>query len=229
MDRKNLIQKNLNAVYSDIEKYKKVDKICLVAVTKYGDYGDIERLYELGHRDFGENRVEALEEKQAVAKSLGHHDLRWHFIGNLQSNKIERLLAIENLAMIHSIIKFEHLQKISKLQKKPLDFFIQVNTSHEDEKSGLENLNELRDFIQKYSQADFPLLKLKGLMTMGKIRTDDIQASAKECFSKLAEYRDGLALAHPLDLSMGMSSDYIYALENGANYLRIGSTLFKSI
>lgn len=227
MDRKLLIQKNLNKINLDIAKYKQVDAVTLVAVTKYGDYSDVERLYELGHRDFGENRVEALEEKQGFVNRLGHKDLRWHFIGNLQSNKIERLMKIDNLVAIHSIIKFDHLTKISKHQKHPLDIFIQINTSHEDEKSGLESYEELQDFYSKFKAANFQKLKLKGLMTMGKIRTDDIQASAKFCFNTLSTMRNNLD--PKLSLSMGMSSDYNYALENGADYLRIGSTLFNSI
>ncbi|EQC44206.1 YggS family pyridoxal phosphate-dependent enzyme [Bacteriovorax sp. Seq25_V] len=227
MDRKLLIQKNLKKIEQDIATYKQVDNVTLVAVTKYGDYSDVERLYELGHRDFGENRVEALEEKQEFVKRLGHSDLRWHFIGNLQSNKIERLMSIENLVAIHSISKFDHLTKISKHQKHPLDIFIQVNTSHEDEKSGLENFEELQEFYERFLESHFQGLILKGLMTMGRIRTEDVALSAKECFSKLSEMK--MKLDEGLSLSMGMSSDYIYALENGANYLRIGSTLFKSI
>lgn len=232
MDRANQIAKNLNNVLSEIENHKTVKKVILVAVTKYGDYDDLEMAYNAGQRDFGENRVEELRRKQDIAFLKGHHDIRWHFIGNIQSNKISEIVSIQNLVAIHSVSKLSHFEKINKEAnslKDPIDIYFQVNTSNEEEKSGIETIEELVEIINYSLVHKVKNIVVKGLMTMGKIRTDNIQADAQICFSHLREMKEKLAGEFQLDLglSMGMSNDYKIALENGATVVRVGSTIFK--
>jgi len=107
-----------------------------------------------------------------------------------------------------------------------LDFFIEFNTSGEDEKDGILDKGDLGNLIFIiHKEEDSSELNFKGLMTMGTYRTEDREAAAKECFSMLRKYRD--QADDSLSLSMGMSSDYKIALENGATHLRIGTLLFE--
>lgn len=229
MDRKQKIHSNLLEIQANIKELATKPHVDLVAVTKYGDYSDVQIMYELGHRDFGENRVEELLNKDAEAKLRGHNDIRWHFLGQIQSNKIGDLLSVSNLETIHSLSDFSHFKKIhNKLISlgRTLNFYLQVNTSHEDEKSGLESIEQVCEFIEKmnldYANSPFRML---GLMTMGKIRSSDVLGDAKKCFSELVQIDQSLNLG--LKFSMGMSGDYKTALEQGSDCVRIGSILFK--
>ena len=202
----------------------------LVAVTKTRPLAAIEELYALGIRDFGENRLEELETK-ARAWPL-EKEIRWHFIGNLQSNKIRELLQIPNLHSIHSITSLKHLEKIAArigLSPAPyLQIYLQINTSHEEEKSGFEDdVLVIERALQTWTEFKFKQAKVVGLMTMATLRTEDPRREAHRCFSRLRE----LALElepkwGKLQLSMGMSGDYEIALDQGADVLRIGSHLY---
>lgn len=228
MDRIQKIQNNLEVIKSDILSFKTQKHVDLVAVTKYGDYSDVEIMYNLGHRDFGENRVEELVRKQNEAVLRSHNDIRWHFLGQIQSGKINDLLSVKNLVAIHSISQFSHVKKISnKLSElnRSLDFYLQINTSHEDEKNGLESKEEVLEFLSLLNELGSSHFSLIGLMTMGKIRSSDMEKDAKICFRALAQLKNELGLV--LKLSMGMSNDYKIALVEGADCIRIGSVLFK--
>ena len=197
----------------------------MVAVTKQTQLDDIELMYALGHRDFGENRVEALLERAIWAREQGLVDIRWHFIGHLQSNKINKLLKVPDLFAIHSVDSLKLLQKLmARLgpEHVNLKFFIQVKTSPEDEKSGFVKLEEIREAL------DLGRERILGLMTMAPIRTSDVSTGARECFGQLKELKEGLAdpKRARLGLSMGMSGDYREALEFGSDWVRIGQGLF---
>lgn len=237
--RKEEIQLNLSKVESH---YSKDHIPCLVHVTKTRPIEDIQAAYELGVRDFGENRVDELLDKANLSQELGLDDIRWHFLGNLQSNKLNRLLGIKNLKAIHSIDSFKLMKSIfdrfEKIETTSLDLFIQVNTSKEVEKSGVrdwEELSAMATFYNEFKAASkshsVSKLKWHGLMTMSKLRTDSFEEDAHKCFSKLVETKEKLEshfnLAE-LKLSMGMSGDYPVALEMNSDYLRIGSLIYKA-
>lgn len=228
MQRNQTIQNNLEKLKNDILTLKSKESVDLVAVTKYGDYSDVEIMYNLGHRDFGENRVDELVRKQNEAMLHSHHDIRWHFLGQIQSGKINDLLSVKNLVAIHSLSDISHVRKISnklsKLERK-LDFYLQINTSHENEKSGLESVEEVQEFLSKFNELHSKYFTLIGFMTMGKIRSTNIERDAEICFESLVAMKNELGLS--LKLSMGMSGDYKIALKAGTDCLRVGSVLFK--
>lgn len=202
----------------------------LVAVTKYSDVREITMAYDLGHRDFGENRVADLESK---AQAFKDEEIRWHFIGHLQSNKVAKLIKVPNLYAIHSVDSLKLLQEIMKRESElraPLRLFFQVNTSGEEEKGGFENYQELARALSYFLKSTRSALIFEGLMTMGTYRTDDRESEARRCFRSLKDYakklKNEFGLSH-LQLSMGMSDDYGIALEEGAHVVRVGSLLFK--
>lgn len=202
----------------------------LVAVTKYSPIEDVLEAYTYEQYDFGENRVSDLEAKALVFQKKNLHLVRWHFIGTLQTNKVKELLKVPNLVAIHSVSSLKLVHELIKQQSHyagpELKLFFQLNTSHEDEKSGFENFNELQESIELVKSLKDSKLKVYGLMTMGAIRTDDFAASALTSFRELKQAREWLQLPE-LKLSMGMSQDYKIALTESADYIRIGSLIFK--
>jgi len=202
----------------------------LLIVSKNRSIEEIKIYYDLGHRDFGENKVQELIQKSQDL-ALICPEIRWHMIGHLQSNKIKQLLTVPNLVAIHSVDDESLLLKIlsfdEKIMKHKIGIFLQVNTSKEEEKSGYETEEEiLKSLNHFYHKKHF---FLQGLMTMGKIRTDDFKKDALICFKLLNSYREKCegVLGHSLQTSMGMSQDYEIALEEGTNWIRLGSILFS--
>jgi len=218
------ISENLKSVLEQIENSKSVDAVTLVAVSKYSDYSAIDEAYACGQRDFGENRIDSLLPKSQEALDRGH-TVNWHFIGNIQSNKIKEISAISGLVAIHSIDSIKHLKKFYECIKTPVKFFIQINTSDEEQKGGLTSHEQINEFLNVIKDNGNSPLKFAGFMTMGKLRADDIEKEAALCFEKLVAFRN--KIDESLELSMGMSSDYKIALEYGAKYIRVGSSIFK--
>lgn len=184
----------------------------LIAVTKKRDLEDIKFLYELGQRDFGENKVLELEEK-AIRLNLICPEIRWHFIGNLQSNKLNRLLKIPHLWAIHSISSENLYAKLCRHNSLP-NLFLEVNTAKEPQKEGFKDESEIRDCLKKY-----PQINPMGLMTLGKIGDE------AKCFQRLIEIRNHLNV--DWKLSMGMSDSYLEAQKLGSDWVRVGSALFS--
>ena len=191
----------------------------LIAVSKYVDPEEVGKCYEAGQKIFGENRIEQLEEKSDYLKD-DCPDIEWHFIGRIQSNKIKRILKIPNLKAIHSVAQQGHLEEINKHAKKPIEIFIQVNTTAEEQKEGVTSFKEAEELVKLITNSK---VKFAGLMTMGAI--DSSPDQHLECFHELAlmasKFEKNLAL------SMGMTGDYQQACSAGANYVRIGSAVFK--
>ena len=208
----------------DKDKYQKINeelrlsKITLVAVSKTKPVEDILELYDLGHRDFGENYVQELVEK---AERLPK-DIRWHFIGHLQSNKVKLITPF--IYLIHGVDSLKLLKEIDKQaekSKRHIDCLLQVHIAQEETKFGFDE-NEL--FALEIGQ--FVNVKIKGLMGMAslseyvnKIRTEF--KHLKTIYKKLSTLTPQLSI-----LSMGMSADYKIAIEEGSNMVRIGSLLF---
>lgn len=220
-DRSKIIQKNLKHLIDDIN-----NKATLVAVSKTYPIEDIKHAYQFGQRDFGENKVQDLNEKSIQASDLGMK-IDWHFIGHLQSNKVSQLFQVNGLKYIHSLDRKKLLNEFIKHEEKlseKVKVFVQVNTSDEGEKSGVTDFSEVKELLDGLSKSK--KLIPYGLMTIGKIRTDNFEQDAINCFQKLCDLKIKLSVQYDLKLSMGMSSDYAIALKFGADYLRIGSQIF---
>ncbi|MCB9063001.1 MAG: YggS family pyridoxal phosphate-dependent enzyme [Halobacteriovoraceae bacterium] len=199
----------------------------LIAVSKYSQIEDIKIANENGQKHFGENHLQDLEIKSEYFFNSGLECL-WHFLGPLQSKKIKNLLKVKNLWAIHSVCRIKELETLKKFESElssPLKIFIQVNTSGEIQKNGLTSHKEIAELINCYKKLEFNHIELHGLMTIGKIRSDNILEDARSCFQELINIKN--TLDPNLKLSMGMTSDYKLALEMSTNYVRIGSKIFK--
>lgn len=223
-DRRALFSRKLTALKQELGSTQ------LLIVSKHRSPEDIALYYELGQRDFGENRVQELAEKAALLRERCP-EIRWHMIGHLQSNKIKELFSVPNLCAIHSVDDQELLEKLQKHSPRlaaPVDLFLQFKTSGEAEKSGFETYQSLSAAAHRLSEGGGQL-RLAGLMTMGPIRTDDFERDTTRAFELLRETKEKLSrdLGLPLRLSMGMSQDYQIALRLGSDWVRIGTMLFE--
>lgn len=208
-----------------IQCSRKPSDIEIVAVSKYFTWQHVFPAYQAGCRDFGENRLQDILVKMEEAPA----DIRWHFIGTLQKNKVQK--AVESkFVLIHSVDSFELAQKISKCSREAglkTAILLQINTSGEASKHGLSPKECLEQFENFMS---LPSLKIEGFMTMAPLTQDD--RIIHRCFADLRILRDKLegqaGISYKLPyLSMGMSEDFPIAIQEGATHLRIGSALFK--
>jgi pyridoxal phosphate enzyme (YggS family) len=204
--------------YHEINEELRLSNISLVAVSKTKPIEDILELYELGHRDFGENYVQELVEK---AEQLPK-DIRWHFIGHLQTNKVKFITPF--IYLIHGVDSLRVLKEINKQAEKSrrvIDCLLQVHIAQEETKFGFDE-GELSNLELK----QFTNVRIKGLMGMASL-TDDTNKIRIE-FKYLKTLIEKLRTQHPelSILSTGMSADYKIAIEEGSNMVRIGSLLF---
>lgn len=225
---KSELEERLNLVKNDL------NGAVLVAVSKYSPVEDVALAYSLGQMDFGENRVADLAAKAGSFQFNQRQNVRWHFIGTLQSNKVKELMKIPNLYAIHSVsskkLLEEILRRVGEFQGPELNLFFQLNTSKEEEKSGFDTVEEIAEAIEFLLTKKKSNLICRGLMTMGSIREENFEEAAKKSFHELRVARDYLAEKFnlkDLKLSMGMSQDYKIALKEGADYVRVGSLIFK--
>lgn len=222
MSQETLFSQKLKTLKQELEDTS------LLIVSKSRSIDEIKTYYKLGHRDFGENRVQELTEK-AHALQNECPDIRWHMIGHLQSNKLNALFEVPNLYAIHSVHSRELVEKLIKAEEK-LDheilIFLQFNTSHEEEKSGFETYTDLRTSAELLLPSK--KLKLAGLMTMGTLRTENFEEEAGRCFQDLVVEKEKLEneFSIPLLTSMGMSQDYKIALREKSDWVRLGTMMF---
>jgi pyridoxal phosphate enzyme (YggS family) len=192
----------------------------IVAVSKYVDSNAVQKLYEIGQRAFGENKVQDLKQKTNELEEL---PIEWHFIGHLQKNKINNLLDLNPFMFqaLDSIELAKELQK--KLEKKDmvLSTLLQVNSAKEETKHGF--MPEIAQEAYLQIQEECPNINLKGVMSIGA-HTDDREI-IKQSFETTYKIYDSLPNA--TICSMGMSGDFELAIECGSNMLRLGSILFK--
>tara|TARA_Y100000588_G_scaffold123843_1_gene135698 strand:+ start:662 stop:1297 length:636 start_codon:yes stop_codon:yes gene_type:complete len=198
------------------------NKFTCVAVSKTKPIEDIEKIYKLGHKDFGENKVQELIEKQQKLPK----DIRWHMIGHLQTNKVKKVVPIA--CLIHSVDSLKLIEIINKESKKLNKVtccLLQVNISGEDSKYGLSAEN-LKSLVNNNLTNEYKNVQFKGLMGMASFSNDtDL---IKRQFKKLKQlFEDSKEKINDFRiLSMGMSNDYKIALEEGSNMIRIGSKIF---
>ena len=220
------LKDNYDYLISDIKGIclkndRKFEEIKLVAVSKTFSAEEILEVHKLGHLDFGENKVQELKTKH---DELCNEKINWHLIGHLQTNKVKYI--VDFVSLIHSVDSLKLALEINKCAEKinrKIDILVQVNTSNETQKSGIEDY-ETTILCHEISKLKY--INLIGLMTIGMF-TDE-ENIIRENFSQLKNLYD--ELKNSFDdfkyLSMGMTSDYRIALEEGANMLRIGSAIF---
>lgn len=208
----------------NIDKTRKIiedlkPQVTLVAVTKNQRIEDVDTLYKLGVDQFGENKLQELIKKKEI-----YPNAKWHFIGRIQSNKIKDI--VKHASLIHSVSELRYLQKInSEAEKlnKIQDVLLQLNIANEETKKGIDT-TQFEYIIA--NQAQFPNVRIRGLMVMGN-HTEDL--SVIENTFKLAKQQyESIHNQYPhfSILSMGMSFDYKLAIECGSTMVRLGSVLF---
>ena len=204
--------------YHQINEELRLSNISLVAVSKTKPIEAILDLYDYGHRDFGENYVQELVEKAGKLPN----DIRWHFIGHLQSNKVKSIVPF--IYLIHGVDSLKLLKGIDKQAekyKRIIDCLLQVHIAQEETKFGFDETELFNLDLKQFSN-----VRIKGLMGMASL-TDDINKIRiefkylKTLFEKLKSQNPELTI-----LSMGMSADYKVAISEGSNMVRIGNLLF---
>ena len=216
------IEENIKFVRDEIEKNSlRTEKdIRLVAVSKGQNYSAIKSAFDAGQKIFGENYLqEALEKK----KFLENLDIEWHFIGPIQSNKCK--LISENFSWVQTVDRIKIANKLNQYRalEIPLNICIQVNISDENTKSGI-SLNDVNQFAKVIS--NLKNLKLRGVMAIPS-KVNQSQALISQ-YKSLRDLYEKLKISYSSvdTLSIGMSSDYLLAIENGANLVRIGTKIF---
>ncbi len=192
----------------------------IVAISKYSQTQEIEKLYNIGQRAFGENKVQDLKAKSIELDKL---PLEWHFIGNLQKNKINNLLDI-NPFLFHGLDSLELAKEIQKklsVKDMRLDALLQINSAKEESKSGV--MPEVAKEIYKQIQDECPNINLKGVMSIGA-HSDDREVVKNSFITTHNIYKE---LEGATICSMGMSGDFELAIECGSNMVRLGSLMFN--
>ncbi len=221
------IKKNVDSIYNDINQYSKhPERVTLVGVTKYVDVEVIKKLLNTGVENLGENKVQVLKEKYQL---LLDYDIvpRWHFIGNLQRNKVKYIVPFVKL--IHSVNSLSLALEIDKQAakiKRVVDVLLEINIFGEENKKGFLYEGLFKEVPQLLKLEN---IRIKGVMAMAPNVED--KNYIREGFKKLRELKEFLNLEYfngsLTELSIGMSGDYKIALEEGATLIRIGTNLFK--
>jgi hypothetical protein len=221
-----MIAENLQKVRETIKrKCEEVNRdpseIKLVVVSKNFGTEKIDEAFDCGIKDFGENRAQELNIKY---ERLGNK-ITWHFIGNLQRNKVRFVVnSAEYIHSVDSLLLASEINKYAVKNNKIQKVLLQVKTSYEESKSGLTNYSEIKDLA--FYCEDFKNIDLVGLMTIAPFTED--QNLIRKSFSQLRKLKERLnsESLKIKELSMGMTSDYEIAIEEGATMLRIGSAIF---
>jgi len=198
-------------------------KVTLVAVTKMQSDEDVQALYNIGHRIFGENKVQEIVRKQSHFPK----DVEWHMIGHLQSNKVSDIAPF--VALIHSVDSLKILQEIDRQAKKNnriISVLLQMHIAQEEHKYGFTE-EELRLFFEQSKWREFENVNIKGLMGMATYTEDKNQIQNE--FERIATFFNQTKTIMPsMDtLSIGMSGDYHLAIDSGSTMIRVGSLLFQ--
>lgn len=223
-----MIKENIENVIANINESidkcgRNKEEVTLIAVSKTKPVSDIEEAYDFGIRDFGENKVQELVDKYDQLPK----DIRWHMIGHLQTNKVKYI--VDKAFLIHSVDSYHLAETISREAVKKgcsCDILIEVNVADEDTKFGLM-LDEVYDLVLSISK--LPSIYIKGLMTVAPYVTNP--ENNRNVFKKLKQLSVDISMKNihnvSMDiLSMGMSGDYQVAIEEGASYIRVGTSIF---
>lgn len=221
------LQRNIEEVRERIGKAvqktgRRPEEVTLVLVTKTIAPNVIQEAFEAGFRDFGENRVQELLSKKPVLPK----ECRWHLIGHLQTNKVKSILGeVVSIQSLDRLALAEEVQKQAEKKNLQVGALVQVNTSGEATKSGFTP-EEVESALEKIKS--FDRIQVRGFMTIGPFTKEE--QPIRECFQKLRSLRERLKARFSdmdlKDLSMGMSSDFEMAIEEGATIVRIGTAVF---
>jgi len=220
---RNRILRLLNRIEDLSNSTSLKQKVVLVAVTKTFSADKILEAYNCGLRIFGENRIQ--EALIKIDQLKEYKDIKWHMIGHLQSNKVKKT---KIFSLIHSIDSIRLLEEIASFEEnnKP-EVLIQINSSLESTKSGL-NFNQVDPFFEEILEKKInEKVKIRGLMTIGPLTED--RNRIREAFKNTRKIYEELQIKYKLDfdtLSMGMSGDYDIAIQEGSTMVRIGSLIF---
>jgi pyridoxal phosphate enzyme (YggS family) len=215
------IENNLNKIYSTLP-----DDVKLVAVSKTKSNEAILEAYEVGQRIFGENKVQELVRKWETLPK----DIEWHFIGHLQSNKVRSIAPF--ISMVHSVDSLKILKTINdeaKLAGRVIPCLLQFHIASEESKFGF-SVDEVIQLLTDLKSSGFENVTISGVMGMATYTDDEVQI--KKEFSALLDIFQKLKAVffqgndNFREISMGMSSDYLIAIESGSTMVRIGSTIF---
>ena len=201
---------------------QEIGNVELVVVSKYRTIEELNQVYEANQRDFAENRVQELTKK----KELMPNDIRWHMIGHLQTNKVKFIAPFIHL--IQSVDRIKLLKEIDKEARKNhrvIPILLQVHIAEEEHKYGF-SMNDLTQIIESNEISEFKNIKLLGLMGIATNTPDTaiIKSEFKKLESFFNKWKDQLNWT---TLSMGMSGDYIQAIECGSSLIRVGSKIFQ--
>lgn len=215
-----MVADELNIVYERVERAatragRSPEQVTLVAVSKGQPVGAILQAYEAGHRDFGENRAAELAEK---APQLPQ-DIRWHFIGTLQTRQVK--LARPHTTLLHSLDRVRLINAWSRDGEAP-PVLLQVNVAGEEQKHGVTKHGAAELLVETEAAG----LQCRGLMTIAPLVADPDEN--RKWFAQLRELRDEMSEEFPglCDLSMGMTDDFEGAIEEGATIIRVGRAIF---
>ena len=197
-------------------------EVTLVAVSKTKPSSDLLEAYEAGQRVFGENKIQEMTAKHEVLPK----DIQWHMIGHVQSNKVKYMAPY--VALIHGVDREKLLKEINKQAAKHhrvIDCLLQIHIAQETSKFGL-NEEELFQIVQNQPETTYPNVRLVGLMGMATFTEDQAQvqrefAYLKSLYDKAKKHTNTFNT-----LSMGMSGDYLLAIAEGSNMIRVGSKIF---
>lgn len=209
-----------------ILKQQLPEYVTLVAVSKFQPIEKIQQLYSAGHRDFGENYVQELIKKHEQLPK----DIRWHFIGHLQSNKVKYLVPFIHLIQgVDSLNLLKEINKYAIKNKRVVSCLLQVHIAREETKFGLSE-NELWELLKSDELKFFHNIKIKGLMGMATNTNDTHQVqrefqNLKQLFEQIKKDIKSPTLDMQI-LSMGMSQDYNIAIQCGSNMIRLGTSIF---
>jgi len=201
-------------------------KVTLIAVSKTKPVADIQEAYDAGQREFGENTVQEMVEKQEQLPK----DIQWHQIGHLQTNKVKYIAPF--ISMIQSVDSLKLLHEINKQAEKNnriIDCLLQIYIADEETKFGL-GFDEAIELLRSDEFVAFKNIRIRGLM--GIATNTDKEKQLKDEFQELKVFFDGIKQSffrkeNSFDvISMGMSSDYEIAIEQGSTMIRVGSTIF---
>lgn len=214
-----ILKKNLANIQSKIGE----KDATLIAVTKFVDAETTRQVYQAGIKNLAENRTDKFLQKKEALSDLAS-DIKWHFIGHLQSRQVK--LIINEVDYLHSLDRISLAKEIQKRANHPVNCFLQINISGEESKGGFEP-NQAVSVIEELAKYD--KITVIGLMTMAPI--DASPAQLHEIFEKLRTLQKEIAskklpYAPCQELSMGMSRDYEIALEEGATFVRIGTAIY---
>ena len=220
------IRQNYENILKDVKKYSPYpEKVKILLATKYFNLDEQKEIIDMGFEYFGENKAQDYRDKLKEFSEEKYKNLKWDFIGRLQKNKIKYI--IKNVNLLHSIDSYELLEEINKKaieNNRIINGLIQINVSKEESKTGIYVENFKKEH-EKYFSMDN--VKIKGFMTMAPLEAESHER--RNYFLSISRLREEYVKKYSYlnELSMGMSNDYIEALESGATIIRIGSKLFK--